>query len=139
MSEWNFRPFMDGLPSEWTPSDGLEEIEKALGEGWAQQKIAEMGIQVIAMLLGKNRRYGNSALDPLKVFAQDITSADKIRIRLDDKLSRIYRGENFTDGERPEVDMAGYLILLLISEYEEIMRDAVAQRGSPRLPLEGAP
>ena len=117
---WTFRAFMDGLPADWTPMDGEEAIANALrARGGAQKKIAEMGVQVIAMLLGKNERYGNAALDPVKVFAKDLGAADKIRIRLDDKISRLTRGENMTDGERPEVDMVGYLILLLIAEYQE--------------------
>jgi len=116
---WNFRPFMDGVPQGWTPMEGEEAIAQALRGTGAQKKIAEMGVQVIAMLLGKNERYGNAALDPVKVFAKELTAADKIRIRLDDKISRLFRGESATDGERPEVDMIGYLILLLIAEYEE--------------------
>lgn len=117
--DWNFRAFMDGLPSHWTPDEGREQIRMALEKGGSQKKIAEMGVQLVSMLLLKNERYGDSALAPLKVFAPGITAADKIRVRLDDKISRLYQGKNHTDGERPEVDMLGYLLLLLIAEYQE--------------------
>ena len=122
----SFGAFMDGLPPTWTPEEGLRGIELALLGDGAQRQIAEMGVQVIAMLLGKNKRYGNAALDPIKVFAKGLTAADKIRIRLDDKISRLYRGEDHTDGERVEVDMIGYLILLLIAEYEAEHEEGIA-------------
>jgi len=39
---------------------------------------------------------------------------EQIKVRIDDKLSRIMRGENA--GEDVEIDLAGYLILLRVAK-----------------------
>lgn len=70
------------------------------------------------MLVEKNRAYGNSALDPVRVFSK-ADSAEQIRVRLDDKLSRLARGS--AGGEDVALDLMGYLVLLSIAE-----RDAVS-------------
>lgn len=66
-----------------------------------------------AMLLAKNEAYGNSALDPLRVFSR-ADSAEQIRVRIDDKLSRLSRGS--AAGEDTITDLIGYLVLLRIAE-----------------------
>lgn len=65
------------------------------------------------MLLLKNEAYGDSALDPLRVFSKANT-VEQIRVRLDDKLSRLQRG--MAAGEDVELDLLGYLILLRIAK-----------------------
>ena len=70
-----------------------------------------------ALLLGKNAAYGDSALKPLSVFSR-AAPGDGIRIRLDDKLSRIARGDGSGD-EDAGLDFIGYLILLRIAEGRE--------------------
>ena len=67
-----------------------------------------------ALLIAKNKAYGNSALDPVRVFASS-DAAEQIRVRLDDKISRLVRGHRFAD-ENTAVDLLGYLILLRIAE-----------------------
>lgn len=66
-----------------------------------------------AMLLEKNRAYGNSALDPVRIFNK-ADPVEQIRVRLDDKISRLMRGENA--GEDVELDLIGYLVLLRIAK-----------------------
>ena len=66
-----------------------------------------------AMLIDKNQRYGNSALDPVRIFSRADT-AEQIRVRIDDKLSRI-RNQT-TDDEDAELDLIGYLLLLRLSD-----------------------
>lgn len=61
-----------------------------------------------AMLLAKNTAYGNSALDPLRIFSKSDT-IEQLNIRIDDKLSRLKRGK--AAGEDTELDLIGYLIL----------------------------
>lgn len=72
------------------------------------------------MLLEKNRKYGNSALDPVRVFSKADT-VEQIRVRMDDKLSRI---RNRQDDEDEDVyrDLAGYLILLLVAMEDQNMK-----------------
>lgn len=60
------------------------------------------------LLLDKNRKYGNSALEPLRIFSSS-DPMEMIRIRIDDKLSRIKNTKN--DDEDAELDLIGYLIL----------------------------
>lgn len=68
--------------------------------------------KVARMLVTKNKAYGNSALDPLRVFSK-ADAVEQILVRLDDKLSRLGRGH--AAGEDPEFDIMGYLILLRIA------------------------
>lgn len=64
------------------------------------------------MLLEKNQKYGNSALDPLRVFSSAAPD-EQIKVRLDDKLSRIARGVG-TETEDVEADIIGYLTLMRV-------------------------
>lgn len=65
-----------------------------------------------AMLLAKNRAYGNSALRPLRIFSK-ADPIEQIKVRIDDKLSRLARGA--AAGEDVERDLLGYLVLLRVS------------------------
>ena len=69
------------------------------------------------MLIEKNRKYGNSALSPLRVFSR-ANSEEQILVRLDDKLNRIRNRQN-DDDEDVIMDLAGYLILLMIARDKE--------------------
>jgi hypothetical protein len=66
-----------------------------------------------AFLIDKNRKYGESALDPVRI----MSSADpleQIKVRMDDKLSRLYRGHL---GEEDAMqDLVGYWVLLRVAE-----------------------
>jgi hypothetical protein len=69
-----------------------------------------------AMLIEKNRKYGNSALEPVRIFSRADT-AEQIRVRIDDKLSRI-RTQADDDDEDAYMDLAGYLVLYLMARGE---------------------
>jgi hypothetical protein len=66
------------------------------------------------MLLAKNEAYSNSALDPVRIFSK-ADPGEQIRVRLDDKLSRLERGHTFGDEDTIQ-DLAGYLVLLMVHE-----------------------
>jgi hypothetical protein len=68
---------------------------------------------IAEMLIEKNKAYGNSALDPVRVFSKAETT-EQIKVRIDDKLSRLSRGQ--AAGEDVVQDLLGYLILLRIAE-----------------------
>lgn len=70
--------------------------------------------QIRDMLIKKNELYGNSALEPLRIFS-NASSEEQIRVRLDDKISRIKNG---ADDEDPILDLMGYLVLLKIKQKE---------------------
>ena len=60
------------------------------------------------LLLEKNRSYGNSATDPVRIFSK-CSAEEQLNVRIDDKLSRILRGQ--AAGEDVEKDLIGYLIM----------------------------
>lgn len=64
------------------------------------------------MLKEKNRKYGNSALHPVRVFSK-ADPKEQIKVRLDDKISRLVRGTG-DDTEDVYLDLTGYLILFMI-------------------------
>ena len=68
------------------------------------------------LLLEKNRKYGDSALNPCRVFSR-ANAVEQILVRIDDKLNRIKNRQNDED-EDVIMDLAGYLILLMISKEE---------------------
>lgn len=69
------------------------------------------------LLLAKNRKYGDAALNPKRIFAT-ASAVELIRVRMDDKLSRIINRQKDED-EDPEWDLLGYLVLLHIAKKRE--------------------
>ena len=53
-----------------------------------QLEIAKICEDVKELLLYKNLKYGNSALDPIRVFSSSDTT-EQLLVRIDDKLNRI--------------------------------------------------
>jgi hypothetical protein len=70
------------------------------------------------MLINKNLKYGNSALQPLGVFSQ-LSAKEGLLVRIDDKLKRIKNGSLEKDDEDVINDLIGYLVLLKIQTQEE--------------------
>ena len=88
-----------------------------------EKEITSIFTSIAALVVEKNRRYGDSALDPVKVFARSIGQSDAIRIRLDDKLARI---KNSGELRKNDIaDIMGYLCLLCISEGWEDFSDLI--------------
>lgn len=77
------------------------------------EKIMEIVDAIKKLLLEKNKRYGNSALNPQNIFYKG-DSTQSIEIRLDDKLSRI-KNNNGNLRVNDVSDIIGYCVLLLIS------------------------
>ena len=77
-----------------------------------QAAIAAVCDEVREMLLEKNRAYGDSALNPVRVFSK-ASPVEQILVRIDDKLSRLARGS--AAGEDVELDLLGYLVLLRVA------------------------
>ena len=78
----------------------------------ARAIVAECGA-IADLLVAKNRRYGNSALEPVRLFSR-ADAIEQIKVRIDDKLSRIKSGQA-DDTEDAELDLLGYLVLLRIA------------------------
>ena len=73
------------------------------------------------MLLEKNRAYGNSALAPVRIMSK-APATEQLLVRIDDKLSRLARGE--AAGEDVYLDLAGYMVLLLIARRQDATPEA---------------
>lgn len=69
--------------------------------------------EVKDLLCQKNRAYGSSAFEPVRVFSK-LDAEAGINVRIDDKLARISRGVK--DQEDTELDLIGYLILKRVLE-----------------------
>jgi hypothetical protein len=76
-------------------------------------QVEEVLDSIEKMLIEKNRKYGNSALEPLGVFSQ-LSAKEGLLIRIDDKLKRIKNGSLEKDDEDVVNDLIGYLVLLKI-------------------------
>lgn len=66
------------------------------------------------MLIAKNRAYGDSALQPVRIFSKTDT-IEQLYVRIDDKLSRVERGHEYP-GDDTIYDLIGYLVLLIIAK-----------------------
>jgi hypothetical protein len=79
-----------------------------------QAMIVEECGAIMDMLLDKNRKYGNSAIQPKRIFSK-ANPIEQINVRIDDKLSRIESAQG-DDTEDAEMDLIGYLILKRVAE-----------------------
>jgi hypothetical protein len=68
--------------------------------------------EIKQLLLEKNRKYGDSALNPVRIFAKS-DATEQLKVRIDDKLNRL---KNLQEDETEDTitDLIGYLILLKI-------------------------
>lgn len=95
------------------------------------ENVSQILSEIGTMLIEKNQKYGNSALEPLGVFSK-LSPEEGLMIRIDDKLKRIKNGSLEKDDEDVINDLIGYLVLLKIntnSKYEpnEALKAAAAK------------
>lgn len=64
--------------------------------------------QIGSMLEQKNAAYGDSALNPVRIFSK-ADPLEQLKVRIDDKLSRLARGA--AAGEDVIHDLLGYLVI----------------------------
>lgn len=76
-----------------------------------EKDLSQILEEIGTMLISKNVKYGNSALEPLGVFSQ-LSAKEGLLVRIDDKLKRIKNGSLEKDDEDVVNDLIGYLILL---------------------------
>lgn len=69
---------------------------------------------VADLLEKKSDSYGDSIGDPVRVFSK-AGQSDGVRVRIDDKLSRIKNGSD-KFGENDLADLVGYVALLAVSK-----------------------
>jgi len=104
------------MENEQTTNDDLNDHAVERAQRSDAERISEECDALKAMLLEKNKAYGSSALSPVRIFAKSDT-VEQIRVRIDDKLSRLIHGS--AAGEDVVKDLLGYLILLRIATKEQ--------------------
>ena len=95
-------------------------------------------------MLLKNEAYGDSALNPVRIFSKN-DSVEGLLVRIDDKLSRIKNVGITSATEDTLMDLIGYLVLLKVqmTEKDEAYTkvyskfDGVDQLGLPKLQSNG--
>lgn len=65
-------------------------------------------------LLEKNRKYGDSAISPMRLFSR-ASSCEQIKVRIDDKLNRLVNIQE-DDQEDVILDLIGYFILYRVAQ-----------------------
>jgi hypothetical protein len=80
-----------------------------------QAHIAVICDEVKELLIEKNKKYGDSALNPSRIFSK-ANAVEQILVRIDDKLSRIKSGAGLLANDEDVImDLMGYLVLLKIA------------------------
>jgi hypothetical protein len=98
---------MDTEGGSMTVSEG--QVDDGFGS-----RVSHVLSEVYELLLEKNRKYGDSALNPIRVFSK-ADPTEQLRVRIDDKLKRQATGDTTED---LVLDLLGYLVLLRIAEGE---------------------
>lgn len=100
------------------PLEEDRDIDETNFEVVTEEKLTEFDKGVIAvldeiktMLMAKNRKYGNSATNPVRAFSK-ADPREQIKVRIDDKISRLVRSVNKEEDEDVCVDLIGYLTIL---------------------------
>jgi hypothetical protein len=78
------------------------------------KEILNSCLEIAQMLIDKNISYGNSALEPARIFST-ADATEQLKVRIDDKLNRVKNNQGFA-GDNDIDDLIGYLILLRISK-----------------------
>ena len=93
--------------------------EKLNKNGGTSSKINEVYSSMSRLVEEKNKRYGNSVMEPLGIFNSHVTeknteSLNGILIRLDDKLKRIKNSDVLRKNDVS--DLIGYLAFLCVEK-----------------------
>jgi hypothetical protein len=84
-----------------------------------QLEIAKVCDEIKDLLLQKNNKYGDSAINPTRIFSKS-SAVEQILVRIDDKLSRISKGAGLLASDEDVInDLIGYLVLLKIAQKKE--------------------
>ena len=80
-----------------------------------QTDIVRICDEIKELLLEKNRKYGDSAINPCRVLSKS-SPVEQILVRLDDKLNRISQGAGLIGDDEDVInDIIGYFVLLKIA------------------------
>ena len=84
-----------------------------------QSKIIKTLEEIRLFLIKKNEQYGDSALEPIRIFSK-ADKSEQLKVRIDDKLNRLVQGNADIESDEDVIkDLIGYLVLLLIQMKED--------------------
>lgn len=98
-----------GSGSDRINTDDIQALKQITPANDVEDQIAKACDEIKSVLIEKNRSYGNSALEPVRIFSR-ANPMEQINVRIDDKLSRMMRGREYAN-EDTEFDLLGYLVL----------------------------
>jgi len=98
-----------------------------------QERIAQVCDEIKALLLEKNRKYGDSALNPIRIFST-ADSTEQLKVRIDDKLNRLLSLQA-DESEDTITDLIGYLILLKINTRKQEETSLFVRTSEPLEPF----
>ena len=86
----------------------------------AQDNIKTVIAEVWDLLIMKNKQYGNSALEPMGIFAKG-SAEELIRVRIDDKLNRLLQGDESIESDEDIV--ADYSNTLTLNKWAKQFKE----------------
>lgn len=111
--EYPFKIYWEDRTTSVERMDDLAHVETSSFE----QSVRYHTNKIADLLIAKNKAYGDSALNPVRIFSK-ASRIEQLNVRIDDKISRIQRGTDFGDEDTVR-DLVGYLLLRLIAEESE--------------------
>ena len=92
----------------------MDNTDSSLPMTETQIQIAAICDDIKELLLYKNKQYGDSALNPSRIFSKS-NAVEQLLVRIDDKLNRIKKGAGLVATDEDVIqDLIGYLVLLKI-------------------------
>ena len=92
----------------------MNNADSSLPMTETQIQIAAICDDIKELLLYKNKQYGDSALNPSRIFSKS-SAVEQLLVRIDDKLNRIKKGAGLVATDEDVIqDLIGYLVLLKI-------------------------
>mgnify|MGYP001222515654 CR=1 FL=1 len=114
--EWNDYKKYGAKP--YMKHGGLPMQQQQQKKSSTKDKIIKTMDEIKDFLVQKNLQYGDSVFQPVRVFSK-ADKTEQIKVRIDDKLSRLKRGNDSIESDEDVVsDLIGYLVILLISMRE---------------------
>jgi len=87
-----------------------------------EKQIEKVCQGMAGFLKEKNRKYGDSALSPAKIFSK-LSPGEGLLIRADDKINRIINSDELRKNDC--IDLCGYLVLIMIANEWYDMEDII--------------
>jgi len=97
-----------------------------------QEEVYKVLSEITEMLIAKNQKYGNSAIEPIGIFS-DLSPEEGLKVRIDDKLKRIKNGSLDRDDEDVINDLIGYLVILKILQKDDKAKESIKKAKQKEL------